>query len=290
MAGRPLDGDSPKWPGSYADVPLIVRNEVEARAAVRLNRRAAASYIKLYGGLAPEAMSAAIDEAHHLGMKTAADLLEWSSNPEVAVRMGIDALEHGIPTVQEASLPSLLRLMKTQHTALTSTMVLLGPVTGQPVEKSTFRALPSALQKRAHQMVSEANLPAWVGPRRNYWCKSVARFAQDGGFVMAGTDSYWLASYPGDVHEELQQLVTCGLSPLQALQAATLNPAEWLGLTDLGNIEPGNRADLLILEASPLAAIGNTRTDSAVVLGGHYLDRGALDALIPLASEPAPKR
>jgi imidazolonepropionase-like amidohydrolase len=139
-------------------------------------------------------------------------------------------------------------------------------------------------------MLTLANFPLdWINRNRNYWCKSVARFAQDGGLVMAGTDSYWLASYPGDVHEELQQLVTCGLSPLQALQAATLNPAQWLGLNDFGIIKPGNRADLLILEANPLAGIENTRQISGVVLGGRYFDHAALEALSTLAGQPAPK-
>src|SRR5262249_11454294 len=131
--------------------------------------------------------------------------------------------------------------------------------------------------------------PATEALMRDYNCRVVSRFVQGGGLVMAGTDSFWLTSYPGDVHEGMQQLVACGLTPLQAIQAATLNPAQWLGLTDLGTVKPGNRADLLILDANPLTSIENTRRISGIVLGGRYFDRTALEALTGRAAQPIPQ-
>lgn len=247
-------------------------------------------------------MSAAINEAHLLGMKTTGDLFEWSYAAEVAVTMGIDALEHGIPTVfkngapgkysypvEETRVIALLQTMNIRHTAITSTISHLPA--SHPEQKATFRALTPLLQQQAREMLSFPNVAApSVAPRRDYWCKSIVRFVSDGGLVMAGTDSFWLTSYPGDVHDELQELVTCGLSPVEALRAATLNPAQWLGLSDLGAINKGNRADLVILDANPLAAIENTRRIAGVVLGGHNFDRAALEALSELAAQPEPKR
>jgi hypothetical protein len=68
------------------------------------------------------------------------------------------------------------------------------------------------------------------------------------------------------------------LTPLEALQAATLRPAEYFGMTDkLGAIAPGLFADLVLLNANPLEAIGNTRKIEAVVAAGHLLTRADLD-------------
>jgi imidazolonepropionase-like amidohydrolase len=303
MAGRPIDGDPPQWPSAYPDVPLVVRTAVEARTAVRTNKQAGANYIKLYGGLGQEAMSAAIDEAHKLGMKATGDLLLWPFAPEVALKMRIDALEHGVPTAfktgapgrysypaEESRLLPLIQTMISQHTALTSTIAHLVRVTANPQEKATFQALPPQLQKRALEMLALQTLsPASAALRRDYHCGVVSRFVEGGGLVMAGTDSFWLTSYPGDVHEEMQQLVDCGLTPLQAIQAATINPAQWLGASDLGTVKLGNRADLLILNANPLTSIQNTRQIYGVVLEGRYLDRTALEALSGLAVQPIPR-
>ena len=83
------------------------------------------------------------------------------------------------------------------------------------------------------------------------------------------------------LHDELRLLVAAGLTPLEALQAATLNPAKMLYTTDsLGTVAPGKLADLVLLDADPLADITNTTTIRAVVANGRYLDRVALDRLM----------
>jgi len=77
---------------------------------------------------------------------------------------------------------------------------------------------------------------------------------------------------PGtDLHNELALLVEAGLSPLEALQTATLNPATFLGETETyGTIEVGRAADLLVLDENPLEDINHTRKINAVMLGGKY--------------------
>jgi imidazolonepropionase-like amidohydrolase len=75
--------------------------------------------------------------------------------------------------------------------------------------------------------------------------------------------------------------VKAGLTPLEALQSATLNPAKFLGRTrDLGTVETGKFADLVLLEANPLDDIHNTQKISAVVLGGRYFSRADLDGIL----------
>lgn len=90
------------------------------------------------------------------------------------------------------------------------------------------------------------------------------------------------------LHTQLQVLVDAGLTPLQALQTATLNPARFFGATDsLGTIAPGKLADLVLLDADPLRDIANTRKIRAVVLGDRYVDRAALDLLLREAEKTA---
>ncbi len=87
--------------------------------------------------------------------------------------------------------------------------------------------------------------------------------------------------------EELLFLVEAGLTPVEALQAATLNPAKFLNATDsLGTVAAGKLADLVLLDANPLADITNVLKLRAVVANGRYFDRSALDALDPAGTRP----
>lgn len=100
--------------------------------------------------------------------------------------------------------------------------------------------------------------------------------------ILAGTDTPNPFVYPGfSLHDELGLLVLAGLSPREALAAATTAPAEFLGATDsLGAVAEGKLADLVLLQANPLDEIGNTRRISAVVANGRFFTREALDGLL----------
>jgi imidazolonepropionase-like amidohydrolase len=105
----------------------------------------------------------------------------------------------------------------------------------------------------------------------------VRKMNEAGVPIMAGTDSTYLMPnlyYGFSLHEELQLLVKAGLSPLQALQAATINPARYLENEDKqGTVEVGKLADLVLLDANPLTDIRNTTQIHAVIMNGHLIDR-----------------
>lgn len=100
--------------------------------------------------------------------------------------------------------------------------------------------------------------------------------------VMLGTDAGDTYVFPGaSVHDELAELVKAGLTPAQALKAATLAGATYLGKeSDFGTVAAGRFADLVVLDADPLAAIGNTKRIHAVVFNGRLLGRSRLDSML----------
>jgi imidazolonepropionase-like amidohydrolase len=103
---------------------------------------------------------------------------------------------------------------------------------------------------------------------------TVAKLARAGVTLGTGTDVWQL---PTAVHLELEELVASGLTPAEAIRAATASAARIIGVDgELGSIEVGKWADLVLLDADPLADIHNTRRISAVMQGGRIVDRAAI--------------
>jgi hypothetical protein len=109
--------------------------------------------------------------------------------------------------------------------------------------------------------------------------------------LLAGTDTSRVQpyTYAGfTLHDELAMLVRAGLTPVESLQTATVNPARFLGMEkDLGTIEKGKIANLVLLDADPFADIHNTTKISKVFLGGRPFDRSALDQMLQDAEAAA---
>ena len=122
------------------------------------------------------------------------------------------------------------------------------------------------------------------------WIRRVVREMRGAGVrFLAGTDAGYPGIYWGStIHEELRLLVSAGLTELEALRAATSAPAEFLGReADLGSVEPGKFADLVLLDGDPLANIGNTERIAAVFVRGRLFDRSDLDSLLRAAADAA---
>jgi imidazolonepropionase-like amidohydrolase len=107
--------------------------------------------------------------------------------------------------------------------------------------------------------------------------------------LLAGTDFPNPYCFPGfGLHEELQWMVKAGLTPAEALQTATINPARYFGIEQrTGSIAEGKTANLVILEANPLLDISNTQKIGTVILRGKVLHRAALQALLDKARKIA---
>lgn len=118
---------------------------------------------------------------------------------------------------------------------------------------------------------------------------TVAAMEEAGVRLLAGTDAVTPGLFPGfSLHEELELLVQAGLSPLRAIQTATVEPARFLGREErAGTIQPGRYADLVVLNADPLDDIRNTRDIHAVVIDGRWVGPQERIGLFAAASKAA---
>jgi imidazolonepropionase-like amidohydrolase len=106
--------------------------------------------------------------------------------------------------------------------------------------------------------------------------------------LLAGSDSLDRFDFVGaSLHQELQMLVQAGLTPLEALQTATLNPRDFLGRTDIGTVAIGGRADLVLLDSDPTKDISSTEQVRGVVVAGRYFSREDLDSMLAKARAAA---
>ncbi len=202
-----------------------------------------------------------------------------------------------LSTYSEKTCDALLAKFRANRTWQTPTLVLLRhdayptPQSDETVAE-LFRYVPKSIVSRWQEVRKKQDQFASPGEfdlRNQLFAHSsqvVGKMQSAGVGILAGTDSPAPELVPGfSLHEELVLLVQAGLSPMQALQAATKNPADFMGvLQKQGTIEPGKSADLLLLDADPLADIRNTEKIQALVIRGKLLDRSALDNLLTQAA------
>lgn len=152
--------------------------------------------------------------------------------------------------------------------------------------------LPPSLRKEwappASLSQEDRDAAAWWGRQFENDRKLTGEMHRAGVRLLAGSDSLDRYVFVGtSLHEELRMLVDAGLTPLEALQAATRNPAEFLARKKEGVIAIGNAADLVLLDGDPLENIANTRKISGVMAAGRYFSRAELDAMLANARAAA---
>ncbi len=203
--------------------------------------------------------------------------------------------ERMLDTYDERKAAALFRLLAKNRTWQVPTLVVKR---GQTFIDDLSRAGDERLK-----YVPEADREWWT-PQKNFFARYrtpeyivhrkrlyrrelelVGAMQRAGVPLLIGTDlsSAWV--FPGfSLHDELQLFVEAGLTPLQALQSATRNPAEFLGeRASAGTVEKGKVADLVLLDANPLEDVRNSRKIRAVVRKGRYFSREALDEMLARA-------
>jgi imidazolonepropionase-like amidohydrolase len=265
--------------GPFVDGPkqgvtnrLTVRTPEEARKAVRDLKAKGVDFIKVHNALPPEAFFALMNEAHRQHIPVAVHLPKGVSSAQ-ASDAGVSSLEH-TETLYESAMWRKGAIAKTVEQAGDE---ILGPA-GEELfwrfVKNNTWYVPTLVEYE-RGFVLWSNDPESLVPRLQVHEKNievVRKMHKAGVQMMAGSDFSNWGTVPGvDLHNELALLVEAGFSPLEALQAATLNPAKFLGKTDTyGTIQTGRVADLVLLDMNPLEDISHTRKIDAVVLGGKF--------------------
>ena len=148
--------------------------------------------------------------------------------------------------------------------------------------------------KPENDMFSKYRTPRYIAYQMREYeetLKGIKLAQQLGVQLLAGTDVVAPYTYPGfSLHDELGLLVEAGLTPLQSLQTATVNPAQFLGIKDMGTIAPGTKANLVLLDANPVEDIANTKRISAVIMRGTLYRRNQLDELLNQSAQIAASR
>ena len=257
----------------YGPVQLAITDESQARTAVRVLKKAGVDAIKVHAALPRDAYFALADEARKQAIPFVGHVPR-TVTPLEASSAGQASLEHmqtifeGQSPPKQGSEPQLFAAFAKNGTAYDPTLVAYrGSTDPRNVD-------PELLQK----------YPDLIAGRRKFFARFlelVGMMNRQHVMLLSGTDLSinfkWLL--PGvSLHDELALLVDAGLSPMEALQTATRNPGQFLHI-NVGTIEAGQRADLIILDANPLADINNIRHIRAVVLNGEFLDQSRLDGL-----------
>lgn len=236
-------------------------------------------------------MSCSTDEA---ALRKRWQELNAYNGPPQGLRAYVDRIyrsteERAAATYDESKAATLLKTFVRNNTWHVPTLVVDAPTV---VEQSTLMTSPRLKYMRPSAVdrwqTEQANLMKISGDVA-VWRSRVARrlrligdMHRAGVPLLAGTDANLPFVVPGfSLHDELALLVKAGLTPLEALRTATVNPARFLGQSEsIGLIEPGKIADLLLLEANPLQEITNTQAIDGVIAYGHFLPRAALDDLL----------
>jgi imidazolonepropionase-like amidohydrolase len=277
--GRPNAGPGqPYWkPVAYA-----VDSEADGRKAVQELADKKVDWVKIWVDdrngtvpkLTPPLYRPIIDEAHKHGLRVVAHIYYLADAKEL-LRAGIDGFAHG---VRDKDIDDeFVKLMKERPNVFVIPNLpdigsgLKDPAwVGETVPAAEVKRLTDALQNRS---------PADARKAADFFAvqaRNLKKLSDAGVRIGFGTDSGTTVGWTD--HEELQDMVTAGMTPSQVLTAATKTSAEILKMDQLGTIATGKSADFMVLDADPLENITNTRKIAKVYLRGKEVDRAGLKA------------
>jgi len=289
-AGPILDNSPADWPFRRR-----VTNAQEAREAVRDLKKRGVDFIKVHNNTPRDAFFAIADEAPKLGLPFAGHV-PLAVTIDEAAASGIKSIEHlseyrvfrecaGKPQPYDAErCRPLFEKLAANNVWQTPTLgffrVMPDVFSGKPMPHAEYAS--DRLLELTRSITEALKLNEQALSFLRSMSKTSLTVIRDmlprGNAFLAGCDG----SVPGFcLHDEMQALTEAGLSPLQAIQTATINPARFLGRENTeGTISVGKRADLVLLEADPLMDIRNTRRIAAVIVRGRVLSKADIDRMI----------
>jgi imidazolonepropionase-like amidohydrolase len=261
-----------------------VSTAAEARAAVAMMAARQLKHVKIwvddrrgtYPKMTPEVYNAVIDEAHKHHMLVHAHAIAMGDQKAV-VRAGADVLVHTVGNEKiDEELIALLQEKKPYWTTVIGLGDRSEACDGDPFIDQTY---PAAALTAIRQTGCGPAGPN-VATREAILANNVPKMVAAGARLVLGTDAGITTrhAFGWADHHEIARWVELGLTPAQAMTAATARPAELLGIKDMGTLAVGKSADFIVLTANPLENIRNTRQIASVYLRGAMLGRDALAA------------
>lgn len=261
-------------PGPRAFGAVSVSTPNEALAAVRRYKREGFNEIKIYVQTPPALVPVIVEEAHKLGM-TVTGHVPTGMTAQQVVEAGFDGIAHmqlrGQPGSEQAK--QLIDFFKTHNTVMDPTMSW-NELSGRPATRALNDMLPGAEGLPLPLARMFRSMSPGSGGNQTASLQLLKQARDAGLLVVPGTDK----GVPGlSLQRELELYVQGGMTPLEAIQAGSIVSARSMKLDkDVGTIEEGKRADMVILDADPLADISNLRKASRVVAAGKMYDTAAL--------------
>jgi imidazolonepropionase-like amidohydrolase len=218
----------------------------------------------------------------------------FSLIPEDIAKKGNELLDH----ISSERLVLLYKTFAKNGTYLTPTLVVQhARVYVDQISKTTdwrnkyITKAELEAWKPENDMFSKYRTPRYIAYQKREYAetlKGIKMAQQSGVKLLAGTDVVAPWTYPGfSLHDELGLLVEAGLTPLEALRTATINPAQFFGMKDVGTIARGMKANLIVLDANPMENIVNTKKISSVIMRGTLYTRVQLDDLLNTSAKIA---
>ncbi|HKP11648.1 MAG TPA: amidohydrolase family protein [Blastocatellia bacterium] len=323
--GRILDGDPAVFPG----VSTVVKTPAEARRAVEEQYRAGVDFIKVYNNLTSDVLRAAVEAAHRRGLAVIGHIPRRDGRPQAlqtALAAGQDMIAHGEeffftyfygdadsqlnrglpPQPERSKIPSAVRMVRESGAAVTPNLSFVA------MTRRQLDSLDAVLSDPETRYLHPDVLALWreqnptrrtdlarfsLRERAKYaFLKELTPALQAGGvLLLLGTDSSAPGLFPGaSAQLELRELVEAGLKPHQALAAGTRNAGQFIkrhvrGAETFGTVAPGQRADLLLLEANPLTKVDNISRIAGVTVRGRWLSKGELEKMRDEAAASFPR-
>jgi len=268
----------------------------EAQKVVAQYKAAGFRQIKLYTLLKPEVVEALAEDAHRAGM-TVTGHVPSALNAITGVKAGMDQINHlGFVTpmlrdpakskdnddnidLDSAPAKEAIQFLKEHHTVIDPT-ASWGEMAGHPqgMDITSFEPgitkAPFTLSTKYISLGTPATAGARFQQRMMQTQKVIGALHQAGIPIVAGSDT-GLLGY--GLYRELELYVKAGMTPLEAIQSATIVPARAMNLAgDSGTIEPGKRADVILVNGNPLEDISNIRKVARVVINGRMYDSAPL--------------
>jgi imidazolonepropionase-like amidohydrolase len=231
-----------------------------------------------------------IAEAHRHGLKANAHVF-YLEDVKKLVDAGVDGLAHLARDLEldDAAVAAIVKrgvvVMPTLATPERTTHTTVPPSVVSWLSSPDGAALGAAVADRVQAAFGGRTQEAAEAARQRYSIleRSVAKLARANAKILLGSDT-GIQDHPFGFtdHRELQMLVRAGVTPMQAITAATSRSAEYMGLRDLGVLAPGKAASFVVLDANPLEDIAHTLRIADVYVAGQRMDRQALRARLSL--------